>query len=88
MTCEAKVDNFGSDLRRPVVIGDPAEHVTPKKQKLRQCEQIFEGCVLGTAKIKAIDRRREVGDGDPSARTTSGADHHEFGPFKPVNSAG
>ena len=79
-------DRLGGDLFRPVMIRDTAEHVTAKKQNLRQRDQVFEGRTFGTAKLQALDRCRKIGDGDSAARIASGVDHDAF--FNPVSSAG
>ena len=77
---------LGGDLLRPVVVRDTTEHVTAKEQQLRQREQVFEARTFDTAKLQAIDRRRQIGDGDSAAGIASGIDHDDF--FRPVSSAG
>ena len=55
------------------MVHDTAEQVTAKKQKLRQCDQVFEARTFGTTKLQAIDRRRKIGDGNSPARIASGS---------------
>ena len=79
-------DRLGGDEFRPVMVRDPAEQVAAHEQQLRQRDQVFEGRTFGATKLQALDRCRQIGDGDSAARIASGVDHDAF--FKPVSSAG